>query len=99
MFEDYGKEYVFEKGKNYRVIDLPSINSLGIPMAFFVGSHDLISNQIDGRWTRDKFMGQNGSLIFYQEFTGGHGTFLFGKDASIYTEYMMPLINEVHEIG
>ena len=47
----------------------------------FVGSNDTLADPIDAAWTRDQI---GAAVIHYEQITGGHLSFMVGKDMSYF---------------
>ena len=60
-------------------IDIKEIKD--VPIALFVGYHDMIANINDNRWLEQE-LGSN--CVFYQEFPASHASFLTGRDMSYF---------------
>lgn len=48
---------------------------------------------MDARWLRDKLR-KAGALAKYRELNFGHSTFLIGRDMSVWTDDILPLIEK-----
>ena len=64
----------------------------------FVGDKDDIATVEDNRLSRDLLMeSTNSPLVFYEELTAGHATFLVGKDASYLDKILEMLLTHNHK--
>jgi hypothetical protein len=66
-------------------------NARGIPIAFFVGTHDGLATPGNNRWAKAKLdIGNN--VVFYKEYELSHLSFLVAKDMSYFTEDVLPVL-------
>ncbi len=74
-----------------RVTDLIQIEKIqNVPIAMFVGAQDTLATVADSEWTLETI----GKAVFhYQVISGGHSSFLVGKDMSYFTSDVMKIIS------
>ena len=65
------------------------MNEAGVPIAMYVGSHDILVKTEDSRWIRDKI---SSSLVDYEEIDGGHTTFMIGKNMTFVKSNILSLL-------
>jgi len=61
----------------------------------FTGTYDILADLTDSRWTRDTI---GDGIVYYEEITAGHLTFLVGKDMTYWTHDVMNLLKKYHPL-
>ena len=85
---DFGETKNMEKYGQPDPPRIPLENITKLPIAIFMGDSDLLSYLSQARWIK-KLLNKSGSaLAHYEEFPGGHATFLVGKDMSYWGRVM-----------
>jgi len=51
-----------------------------VPIAMFVGKEDDLGDVTDTRWARDAIKSGGDAMVYYEEMSAGHASFLIGKD-------------------
>lgn len=99
-FQVYADDYVtwFGIGQKRKtdLIPIQNIAAGSVPVAMFAGQSDILGDPIDAQWTEYQLGKQ---CIHYQEITGGHLTFMIGKDMTWFSEDVMDLIKEYNPVS
>ena len=70
--------------------ELIPIEDINVPVAIFAGTHDVLADQVDAHWIRDKLKPE--TLVHYEDINAGHLTFIVGKDMTYWSEGVMSLL-------
>ena len=96
-------EYDYGHAKNMQVygqsfppkVDFSGVNNANVPVAMYVGKHDLIIFPKDSRRAHEEI---KDVVVDYQEINGGHATFMIGEDQRWFLQDTMRFIRKYNPL-
>ena len=88
-------DHWFNIGEKHQTDLIPIENIKQVPIAMFVGDSDELGTPVDAEYTKEAI---GDAVIDYKLISGGHLTFLAGKDMSYWTQDVMELFAQYHPL-